>query len=161
MTRRLLLVILVCCLTFVPACSFGTDYVIVNSSAAPIRVTYVIAASGIDPLLAAGRNVPSLKPVSKLGERDWNKLAASQFMYDPATGVVTVDVPPDQGLLIARGGDYNPNSKAINLIVREISIAGAGGELIFKGDTVRKAFVVVPKPFYRFGPPTLLTLTYN
>lgn len=144
-----------------PACSFTTDYVIINSSPAPIRVTYLIDARGVDPLLAAGHSVPALLPVSKLDDRKWDKLAASQFTCDPATGVVTVEVPPGQGLLIARTGDYSSSSPGINYIVREIDIVGAGGEIIWKGDTVRKAFTVVPKAFYQFGPPTLLTLTYR
>lgn len=161
MTRRLLLALLICGLPFMPACSFATDYVIVNSTRTPIRVTYVIGAKDVDPLLVAGHNVPALLPVSKLDDRKWDKLAASEFAYDPTAGIVTVDVPPDQALLIARTGDYSPNSRAINYIVSEIDIVGAGGEIIFKGDTVRKAFVVVPKAFYQFGPPTLLTLTYK
>src|SRR5262245_7474405 len=163
MTRRLVLPLLLCCLLFVSACSFSLDYVVVNSSAAPIRVTYLVstAAKGVDPLEAAGVNVPALLPVSQLDDRQWSKLATSAFTYDPAAGVVSVDVPPDQGLLIARTGDYSSNSSGINFIVREIRITTAGGEIIWKGDTVRKAFVAVPKPFYRFGPPTLFTLTYK
>ncbi|HEY2960857.1 MAG TPA: hypothetical protein VGJ37_00450 [Pyrinomonadaceae bacterium] len=161
MRRRLLLIILVSYLPFLSGCSFSTDYVIVNSSPAPVRVTYLIGRSGIDPLTATGVNVPAMLPVAELTERQWRKLSSGDFEYDPSTHVVSVLLPPNRGLLIARGGDYRPDAPTDNFIIREIHIVGAGGELVLKDSAVPKAFVVVPKPFYAFGPPTLLKLTYT
>jgi hypothetical protein len=142
-------------------CSFSTDYVIVNSSGGAVQVTYTIAPTSIDPLAATGVGIPAMLPTSELNGREWRKLPAAEFAFDRSNRTVTVSLPPNQGLLITRGGDYNPNPPvAEKFIIEEIRIAGPNGEIIFKGDAVRKAFVVVPKPFYSFGPPTLLKLTY-
>ena len=100
-------------------------------------------------------------PTSELNGREWRKLSATEFVFDRGNRTVTISLPPNQGLLITRGGDYNPNPPiAEKFVIEEIRIAGANGEMILRGSAVSKAFVVVPKPFYRFGPPTLLTLTY-
>jgi hypothetical protein len=147
---------------FFAGCSFPTDYVIVNSSGAPVQVTYTIAPTNIDPLAATGVNIPAMLPVSQLsGNREWRKLSATEFVFDRATRIVTVSVPPNQGLLINRGGTYQSTRPIVEkFIIEEIRIAGPKGEMILKGDAVRKAFVVVPQPFFSFGPPTLLKLTY-
>jgi hypothetical protein len=160
--RRAFLSLIVLASSFLGGCSFSTDYVIVNSSEEPVQVTYTIAPTSIDPLAATGVGIPAMLPTSQLyGRREWHKLSAAEFGFDRTNRTVTVSLPPNQGLLITRGGDYNPKPPvAEKFIIEEIRIAGPNGEIILKGDAVRKAFVVVPKPFYRFGPPTLLTLTY-
>ena len=159
--RRASLLLILLTASFSSGCSFSTDYVIVNSSGTPVQVTYTIAPTGIDPLAATGGGTPAMLPTSELNGREWRKLSAAEFGFDRANRIVTVSLPPNQGLLIARGGDYDPNPPVTEkFIIEEIRIAGPNGQIILKGDAVRKAFVVVPKPFYRFGPPTLLKLTY-
>lgn len=127
-----------------------------------MQVTYTIAPTSIDPLAATGVGIPAMLPISELNGREWRKLSTAEFGCDRVNRTVTVSLPPNQGLLITRGGDYRPDSSAAsNFIIKEIHIAGSSGEIMLKGDAVQKAFVVVPKPFYRFGPPTLLKLTYT
>jgi hypothetical protein len=160
--RRAFLLLIVLTASFSGGCSFSTDYVVVNSSSAPVQVVYTIAPTGIDPLVATGVRIPAMLPTSALTGREWRKLSAAEFSFDRVNRTVTVSLPPNQGLLITRGGDYDPApSSSTNFIITEIRIAGSNGEMILKGDAVQKAFVVVPKPFYRFGPPTLLKLTYT
>jgi hypothetical protein len=157
--RRLLIFSTLILASFYAGCSYRTDYVVVNSSRAPVQVTYTIAPTTIDPLAGV---VPSMLPTTELNGREWRKLSATEYVFDRANRTVTISLPPNQGLLITRGGDYNPNPPvAEKFVIEEIRIAGANGEMILKGNAVSKAFVVVSKPFYRFGPPTLLTLTYN
>jgi hypothetical protein len=142
-------------------CSYSTDYVIVNSSGAPAQVTYTIAPTTVDPFVATGAD-PAMLPVSELKGREWRKLSATEFVFDRANRTVTVLLPPNQGLLIKRGGTYHTTPPvAEKFVIEEIRIAGSNGEIIFKGDAVKKAFVVVPQPFYTFGPPTLLKLTHT
>jgi hypothetical protein len=101
-------------------------------------------------------------PVSELKGREWRKLSPTEFVFDRANRTVTVLLPPNQGLLIKRGGTYSSTPPvAEKFVIEEIRIAGSNGEILFKGDAVKKAFVVVPQPFYTFGPPTLLKLTYT
>jgi hypothetical protein len=162
--RRTLLLLIVLASLSSGGCSFSTDYVVVNSSGGPLQVNYTIAPTSIDPLAATGVGIPAMLPTSELNgkPREWRKLTVAEFAFDRSNRTVTVSLPPNQGLLITRGGDYNPNPPvAEKFIIEEIHIAGPSGEMILKGDAVRKAFVVAPKPFYSFGPPTLLKLTYN
>ncbi len=159
--RRTFLLLIAVMSSCLGGCSYSTDYVIVNLSGAPVQVSYTIAPTGIDPLAATGIGIPAMLPTSQLSGREWRKLSTAEFGFDRANRVVTVSLPPNQGLLITRGGNYNPKpAVAEKFIIEEIRIAGPSGEITLKGDRVKKAFVVVPKPFYRFGPPTLLTLTY-
>ena len=91
-----------------------------------------------------------------------NPRSSAEFAFDRVNRRVTVSLPPNQGLLITRGGDYDPApSSSTDFIITEIRIAGSNGEMTLKGNAVRKAFVVVSKPFYSFGPPTLRKLTYT
>lgn len=160
--RRALLLLIFLLACFSAGCSFSTDYVVVNSSGERLEVTYTIAPTSIDPLAATGVGIPAMLPTSELKGRKWRKLPATEFAFDRSNRTVTVSLPPNQGLLIARGGEWRPDSSAAtNFIIKEIHIAGPNGEVTLKGDEVQKAFVVVPKPFYSFGPPTLLTLTYK
>jgi hypothetical protein len=161
--QRLAIFLVVALPLFFAGCSFGTDYVIVNSSGAPLQVTYTIAPTSIDPLAAIGVNIPAMLPASQLsGRREWRKLSQTEFGFDRTTRTVTVSLPPNQGLLITRGSEFNPNHRVPErFIILEIRIDAPSGEMVLKGDAVPKAFVVEPKPFYRFGPPTLLKLTYT
>lgn len=90
------------------------------------------------------------------------QVSESEFSFDRANRIVTVSLPPDQGLLIHRGGEYAPNPpSAEEFIIDEIRIAKNDGEIILQGDDVPRAFLVVPKPIFTFGPPTLLKLTIH
>jgi hypothetical protein len=161
--NRVLILLIAIVASFFGGCSFGTDYVIVNTSGASLQVTYIIAPTSIDPLAATGVITPAVLPVSQLsGHREWRKLSGTEFVWDHATRTVTVSLPPNQGLLINQGGEYNPDHPVPErFIIQEIRIAGANGQMILTGDAVPKAFLVVPKPFFSFGPPTLLKLTYT
>jgi hypothetical protein len=145
--------------TMLSGCSYSIDYVVVNTSGAPVQVTYTIAETTIDPLIAVGPGTPAMLPVSELSDREWRKLSEQEFGFDRGNRTVTVSLPPNQGLLIVRGrGEANPRPPNT---ITEIRIAGLNGEVVVRGDAIAEAFVVVPKPFYRFGPPTLWTLTYS
>jgi hypothetical protein len=89
-------------------------------------------------------------------------LSAGEYVYDRSSRTVTVSLPAGHGLLIAQGGEGEPNpSRAPYFIIKEIRVAGSNGELSVKGAAVQMAFEVAPRPFYRSGPPTLFTLTYR
>src|SRR5258708_3629116 len=144
------LLLIVPAASFSGGCSFSTDYVVVNSSSAPVQVVYTIAPTSIDPLAATGVGIPAMLPTSALTGREWRKLSAAEFAFDRVNRTVTVSLPPNQGLLITRGGDYDPApSSSTNFIITEIRIAGSNGETILKVDACQKAFAVLPKPVYQ------------
>jgi hypothetical protein len=157
---RAFLVLIVLSALLSGGCSFGTDYVIVNSSPENVTVIYTIAPTTIDPLVAA--DVPAIASLSQMAKREWRKLSDTEFLFDRANRTVTVSLPQNQGLRITRGGDYSPTPPiARKFIIEEIRIKGSNGEMSLRGDAVPRAFVVVPKSFFSFGPPTLLKLTYR
>jgi hypothetical protein len=132
--HRVLLLSIVFLALLCSGCSYATDYVIVNSSGAPVQVTYTIAATTLDPLATTGVGLPAMLPVSQLGGREWRKLVAGEFIFDRANRTVTVSLPSNQGLLITRGREYNPNPPvAEEFVIEEIRIAGPNGEMVFEG----------------------------
>jgi hypothetical protein len=142
------------------ACSFSTDFVVVNASEQPIEITYKIGETGVDPLVVTGK--PATLPASQLSSREWQELSATQYASDREQRAVTVSLSPGLALRVYQGGDWSERETGVNFIIKELNIRGANGEVILKGDQVYKNFVAVPKPFYAFGPPTtLLTLTYK
>ena len=161
MQRGLLILVLICT-GFFAACSFSMDYIVVNASANTVNVTYTIGPTGIDPLAATGVGIPAMLPVSEMPGREWRPLSSDQFNFDRSNRTVTVSLPPNQALLINRGAEWRPDSTAAShFIIKEVRVTGSNSELTLKGDEVYKSFTVVPKPFYRFGPPTLATVTYK
>jgi hypothetical protein len=160
--HRIVLILLLLLTGSSAACSFRTYFVVVNASDKPVTVTYTIGSSDVDPLAATGVRIPAMLSASELSTGEWRLLSSTQFTLDRSSRTVTVSLPPNQGLLIALGGEWSPNSTAaINFIIKEIHISGPNSEMMLKGDQVYKSFVVVPKPFYGFGPPTLFTLTFK
>lgn len=141
------------------ACSFSTDFVVTNASGNPIEVKYKIGETGIGSLDAAGK--PAIIESSRLSSREWRELPSTQYMFDQQTGTVTVSLMPDIALRVTSVRDWHEGSNTGNFIIREVDITGGGGGMKLKGDLVYKSFVAVPKSFFRFGPPTLATLTYK
>ncbi len=141
------------------ACSFSTDYAIINDSGRPIEVTYRIAEAGIDPLVETRK--PAIVTASRLSSREWQELSPTQYVFDGERRTVTVNLPPGQALRINQGGEWTESYSGERFIIQELDIKGANGEVILKGDRVYQAFTVVPKRFFQFGPPTMLTFTYK
>jgi hypothetical protein len=160
--QRGLLILLLVFTPFFAACSFSMDYVVVNSSQNTVNVTYTIGLTDIDPFVALGVRIPALLSVSEMAGREWRPLSSTQFNLDRSNRAVTVALPPNQALLIHRGSEWRQNRKATtDFIINEIHLSDPGGEMSLKGDQVYKSFVVVPPPFYSFGPPTLAIMTYK
>ena len=142
------------------ACSFSVDFAVINESERPIEITYRIGETGIEPLAVTRK--PAILPASRISSREWQELSPAEYSFDSEKRTVAVTLRPGQALRVYQGGEGDAHYAGDNFIIREINIRGAGGEVTFKGDQVHKSFVAVPRPFYAFGPDTvLLTLTYK
>jgi hypothetical protein len=115
--------------TFV-ACSYSTDFVVVNESSQPITVRYKIKSAPGPLALAAD---PAKMDASQLGTDDrskWKKLGPDQFQIDQANCTVTVSVSPHEALWVTSMfhyiGDEDPNDVA-DWPIEEISVTGADG----------------------------------
>ena len=162
MMRRLLLIVSFCLLSTCAGCSFSTKFIVVNASEKPLLVTYTIGPTGINPLVATGVGTPAILPIGEFTGREWRPLTSNEYSFEPSSRTVTLSLPPNQGLLINRAGEWRSNSEMPSgFIIEKIKLVGINGETVVEGENVYKSFVVVPKPFYRFGPPTQFTLTYE
>ena len=155
--RYVLLVLLLLLATTFSACSFSTDFVVVNGSDHPIEVMYEIGETGIEPLVVTRK--PAILQVSQLRSREWKELSSTQYVFDRENRSVTVSLTPGVALRINQGGEWREGRTGADFIIKEVNIRGANGEITLKGDQVYKSIVPESKPF--FGPPTLLTMTYK
>jgi hypothetical protein len=157
--RYVLTVLLLLLALLLTACSFGTSFFVINESGQPIEITYRIGETNIEPLVVTGK--PAIVAASQLSSDEWRELSSTEYVFDQEKRTVTVSLPPGQALRITRGGEWREGNTGAYFIIKELDIKGASGEIILKGDRVYKSFTVVPKGFFQFGPPTLLTLTYK
>ncbi len=141
------------------ACSFSIDFAVINESGQPIEITYKIGGTSIEPLNEPGK--PATLAASQLSSREWRELSSTQYVFDAERRAVTVSLTAGTALRINRGRAGDAHDTGDNFIIKEISIKGANGEINLQGNQVYQSFVVVPKPFYQFGPSALLTLTYK
>jgi hypothetical protein len=125
-------------------------------------VTYTIRSTDINPLLDAGVGLPAVLPIPELSGREWRPLTTNEYSFEPSSRTVTLSLPPNHGLLIDRGGEFRSHSEMPSgFDIEKITLVGVNGETVLEGAYVFKSFVLVDKPFYRFGPPTQFTLTYH
>jgi hypothetical protein len=138
------------------ACSYGTDFVIVNRSVQPIVVRYRIRQFPGD---FSPRDKPATIAASNLdshGGQEWKLLNSDQFQVDPELRTVTVRVSAGEALRITTLHNYRGHDKtwaAGEFPVDEILISGANGELKLTGQQARITFAEVSRALY--------TLTYK
>lgn len=160
--RGLLIIFLLCVVCICAGCSFATDFVVLNRSDQPLLVRYTIIESSFDPRRLTMPGTPAVLDFAELRGRDWRLLAKNQYSVDPPTRTVSVTLPPNEALLIDRGGELRSNSDcAGGFDIERIEFIGVKGGVVVEGANFCKSFVVIPKPFYAFGPPTQMVLTYE
>lgn len=155
--RYILLTFLILFTLTFTACSYSTDFVVVNKSNHPIRVQYKIKRFPNEPPILTA--IPAKMDASQLGSRDgqqWKKLNTDQYQIDQENRTIIVSVMPHEALWVTSMfhyiGDEDPNDVA-NFPVEEISVTGADGGMTFTGQKARKSFSYVSRVLY--------TLTYK
>ena len=134
------------------ACSYLTDFVIVNESDGPVTIRYEIKDF---PGSFYVPTDPKVVPASQLSE-DGQRWQPVQFAVDEASRSVTTQLLPGQALRIASMSHYSghndPNDDH-KYQIRAITVSGRRGELHFTGEQARTSFTKVAL--------TLYTLTYK
>ena len=131
------------------ACSYATDFVVINESDAPIEVRYRIKNV---PGPYALRETPATIATSQLnahGDHQWNELPPTRYNLDQESRTITVNVMPNEALLILKMDTRD----AELFLFEEITVAGANGEMRLTGQQARRAFSEVSRDLY--------TLTYK
>jgi hypothetical protein len=136
------------------ACSYGTNFVVVNASDHPVEVRYKIKKPA-DPRAPSRMPIqPAIKAVSEVNQEvPWRELPASRYTFDPDTRTVVVSLQPGDALLVDHIRLADKDYEASDLSVEEINITGAFGEIKLQGAQVFKNFVADSKKLH--------TLTYR
>lgn len=150
--RRVILLALVGSLIFLSACSYATDFVIVNESDAAIMIRYEVKDF---PGPFYPPTAPAVMAASELSE-DGRQWIPTQFQLDDASRSVTTQLMPGQALLVARMSHYSGHDDPTDdhkYQIRRIVVSGARGDLEYTDEQARTAFTRVAR--------TLYTLTYK
>ena len=142
--RGLILTLLILFVAAHAACSYGADFVVVNTSGQPVEVSYRLKAMPPDnPFWFTG--VPAKLAASQLRDRSkqWRELSPGQLRLNAASRAVTVPLAPGEALRVATVTDYGWRDDAPasqDFPVAEITVAGAGGAITLTGRQVHKTF---------------------
>lgn len=150
--RRLVATVLVGFLLLFAACSYITDFVIVNESDSPVIVRYVVKDFPGSFYVPTEPKVVAASQLSEDG-RQWNPV---HFEVDEASRSVTTQLMPGQALRVAVMHHYSGHDDpgdAENFQIRQITVTGIRGELNLTDDQARTTFTRVAR--------TLYTLTYR
>jgi hypothetical protein len=140
------------------ACSYLTDFVVINSSGSAVELRYQIRSRSPGQWSLPGR--PAKMPASQLGRggNGWVQLElpADQYRIDEINRTVTLSLGPGDALRIATLHNYGgtEDDAERDYPIEQVTIVGAGGEMRFTGRQARLAFSVA-------SDDSLYTLTYK
>lgn len=150
--RRVISMALIGSLLFLGACSYATDFVIVNESDTAITIRYEVKDF---PGPFYPPTTPGVIAASELGE-DGQKWTPTQFQLDEASRSVTAQLMPGQAFRVATMNHYSGHDDPTDTYkyqIRRIVVSGAHGNLEFTEEQARTAFTRVARSLY--------TLTYK
>lgn len=154
--RLVLVIMLFVLVSLLTACSYKTDFVIINGSERPVEIHYKVKNY---PGAFAPPATPATIASSQLsthGNQQWNALAPTQYQLDQEGHSVHVQLRPHEAFLVASMHNYGGHKDARDaehFPIEEITITGAGGEVTLKGRQTLIAFSNASRALY--------TLTYN
>jgi hypothetical protein len=136
-------VVLLALVVSLAACSYATEFVIVNDSTQVLWVDYWVKEVPGDFALPV---IPSILPVSQLGSheyQDWTRLESEQYEIDAAQRTVSVKIMPGQALLVCRMNGYGGHSDPLGakeFPLAQIRMDGASGLLLLSGEEAQTKF---------------------
>ena len=155
-TKTIGVLVLLAVVVPLAACSYSTDFVIVNNSTEVLKVEYRVKEN---PYEFAPPLTPATLPAAQLGSHetsDWTALDSTQYVLDPAQRTVTVVLFPGQALLVCRMHNYSGHGdtiKAKDFPLDQITLGGDRGVLSLTGDDARTTFSNSFKQVYVLAYP--------
>lgn len=149
--RTSMLILLVSCISMFAACSYITDFAVVNQSGQVVEIRYRIKRF---PGPFAPPVAPATMAASRLstkGGQEWKDLPSNQYRLDEENRTVIVELAPQQALRIARMQHYLGHEDvgdAEEFPVEEVIVTGAQGELRLLGQQARVMFSEMSKALY-------------
>ena len=150
--RRVILTALLGSLLLLGACSYATDFVIVNESNTAIMIHYEVEDF---PGPFYPPTAPGVVAASELSE-DGQEWTPTQFQLDEASRSVTAQLMPGRAFRVATMNHYSGHDDPTDdhkYQIRRIVVSGTRGELEFSGEQARTAFTRIARSLY--------TLTYK
>ena len=150
--RRVISMALLGSILLLGACSYATDFVIVNESDTAIMIRYEVKDF---PGPFYPPTTPGVIAASQLSEagKEWTP---TQFQLDQASRSVTAQLMPGQAFRVATMNHYSGHDDPTDTHkyqIRRIVVSGAHGNLEFTDEQTRIAFTRVARSLY--------TLTYK
>jgi hypothetical protein len=151
--RRSLFLLIVAFAPAISACSYSTDFVVVNESGETIQVRYKMKRfpNQSSPLTPRPAKI-AVSQITTRDKRAWRTLSPDEFKVNEETRTVSVDVLPNEALWITSMfhyiGDEDPNDVAA-WPIEEISLSGSAGSITFTGQEARKSFKYVSRVLYK------------
>ena len=143
MLRKLFFPLLFILLPLLSACSYRSDFVVINKSDAPIEVRYQLKRwTPETPGKFVDFNPPAKLTVGDFQKSDhqWQKLSKTQYGFDNLTGTFTVSVGPDEVLLVDFASNYRGDDNEFDLAA--IHITGAKGSVDLQGRQAQTQFKI-------------------
>ena len=121
------------------ACSFSTDFIVVNDSPQPIAVTYRFKFAGLiaKPAMVASAQVTTSRP------KFWQELTTDRYEADRVWRTIKLRLMPAEALRVAVVGNYSSHEGRFSegaLPIDELTVKGASGEIVLRGEQVRLNF---------------------
>ena len=150
--RRLCGTLLALSLLALAACSYSTDFVVVNDSGSPVEVRYAFKSKYRRDVCCSVR--PAKKAFDKLHDDDtpWRDVPAGELSYDRAAGAVTLTLQPGEALLVARGSGWGGHGDPLGddfFEIESVRIAGAGGVVRYEGRQAQYQFQQQDRRLYK------------
>ena len=133
------------------ACSYSTDFVIVNDSTQALEIEYRVKDF---PGTFSPPVIPSILASSQLsshGNQSWTRLETGHYKVDPEQRTVSVRIMPGQALLVCsmhNYGGHNDVWDAKDFPLEQIRLEGASGVLLLRGEVARTKFSPTSRALY-------------
>jgi hypothetical protein len=139
------------------ACSYITDFVVINASESPVEISYKLKEPPDGPpkidVIPATKSASQLKSNEKTG---WRDIPADRYKIDQENRIVTVKLLPQEAFFLTSMHHYTGPDDPIDVNwfpIEELSVAGSVGSLKSSGKQLLKAFSEQSRVLY--------TLTYQ
>lgn len=135
------LLIIVALLT---ACSVSTEFVVLNKSSVPARVSYRIKGCTSESFKTYERPARIGLDEFEKGLRNWRYLADEDLWYESETCTVTVDLAARESLLVLQTmgsfEELNVEERAKRFTLKSLWVEGARGKVSFEGEQLEPHF---------------------
>ena len=149
--RRYLTLLALAFLLLFSACSYISNFVVVNDSENPVDVRYRIKDSPYELFQLVPE--PAKAPGADLRGRNnqWAVLESGDYRLDPQARTITVKVQPHEALRLLYISNYPGHQDAsggTRFEIDEIVLTGSRGEIVIRGDDARKKFAEESESLY-------------